>query len=46
MSLLTHEVCRYQLGEHSEWAKHTNFELATHVPLVSRTINRHVEKTG
>eukprot|EP00040_Diaphanoeca_grandis_P036805 m.236607 g.236607 ORF g.236607 m.236607 type:complete len:581 (-) comp33689_c0_seq1:77-1819(-) len=26
----------YQLGEHTEWAKHTNFELGTHVPLMIR----------
>ena len=25
-----------QLGEHSEWAKHTNFEIATQVPLMLR----------
>ena len=24
----------WQLGEHSEWCKHTNFEVATHVPLI------------
>ena len=24
----------WQLGEHSEWCKHTNFEVATHAPLV------------
>lgn len=24
----------YQLGEHAEYAKHTNFELATHVPMM------------
>jgi len=23
-----------QLGEHSEWCKHTNFEVATHAPLI------------
>jgi len=26
----------YQLGEHAEWAKHTNFELATRVPMMIR----------
>jgi len=26
----------WQLGEHSEWGKHTNFELGTHVPLLIR----------
>lgn len=26
----------WQLGEHSEWGKHTNFELAVHVPLLVR----------
>ncbi|XP_062507887.1 iduronate 2-sulfatase-like [Corticium candelabrum] len=26
----------YQLGEHNEWAKHTNFELATRVPFMIR----------
>ena len=26
----------WQLGEHSEWAKHTNFEVANRVPLVVR----------
>ncbi len=25
----------YQLGEHTIWAKHTNFELATRVPLIA-----------
>ena len=24
----------WQLGEHGEWAKHTNFELATHAPMM------------
>ena len=24
----------WQLGEHAEWCKHTNFEIATHVPLM------------
>merc|ERR1712107_937024 len=24
----------WQLGEHSEWCKHTNFEVATHAPLM------------
>ncbi len=24
----------WQLGEHSEWCKHTNFEVATHAPLI------------
>lgn len=24
----------YQLGEHGEWCKHTNFELATHAPMM------------
>jgi len=24
----------WQLGEHGEWAKHTNFELSTHAPLM------------
>ena len=24
----------YQLGEHGEWCKHTNFELATHSPMM------------
>lgn len=24
----------WQLGEHSEWCKHTNFEMATHAPLI------------
>merc|ERR1712194_277614 len=26
----------YQLGEHSEWGKHTNFELGVQVPLLIR----------
>ena len=26
----------WQLGEHTEWGKHTNFELGTHVPLLVR----------
>ncbi|KAL4231889.1 hypothetical protein ACF0H5_009465 [Mactra antiquata] len=26
----------YQLGEHGEWCKHTNFEIATHAPLMVR----------
>ena len=26
----------WQLGEHTEWAKHTNFEIATRVPLLIR----------
>jgi arylsulfatase A-like enzyme len=26
----------WQLGEHTEWGKHTNFDLATHVPLLIR----------
>eukprot|EP00055_Hartaetosiga_balthica_P008669 m.32958 g.32958 ORF g.32958 m.32958 type:complete len:737 (-) comp6423_c0_seq2:179-2389(-) len=26
----------YQLGEHAEWGKHTNWELAVHVPLMIR----------
>ena len=26
----------YQLGEHSEWCKHTNFEVASQVPLMFR----------
>lgn len=26
----------YQLGEHGEWCKHTNFELATHAPMMIR----------
>ena len=26
----------WQLGEHNEWAKHTNFEDATHVPFILR----------
>lgn len=26
----------YQLGEHGEWCKHTNFELATHAPMMVR----------
>ena len=24
----------YQLGEHAEWCKHTNFELSTHAPMM------------
>jgi len=24
----------WQLGEHAEWCKHTNFEIATHAPLI------------
>ena len=24
----------WQLGEHGEWCKHTNFELATHTPMM------------
>ena len=24
----------WQLGEHGEWCKHTNFELATHAPMM------------
>merc|ERR1712038_402407 len=24
----------WQLGEHGEWAKHTNFEFATHAPMM------------
>lgn len=24
----------WQLGEHGEWCKHTNFELATHAPMI------------
>ena len=24
----------WQLGEHGEWCKHTNFELATHSPMI------------
>ena len=24
----------WQLGEHGEWSKHTNFELATHAPMM------------
>lgn len=28
-------VCR-QLGEHGEWCKHTNFDIATNVPLLLR----------
>ena len=27
----------WQLGEHAEWCKHTNFELATRAPLIIRT---------
>ena len=26
----------WQLGEHGEWCKHTNFELATHAPMMVR----------
>ena len=26
----------WQLGEHGEWCKHTNFELATHAPMMIR----------
>jgi arylsulfatase A-like enzyme len=26
----------WQLGEHAEWGKHTNYELAVHVPLIIR----------
>ena len=26
----------WQLGEHTEWCKHTNFEVATHAPLMLR----------
>ena len=26
----------WQLGEHGEWCKHTNFELATHAPMMLR----------
>ena len=26
----------WQLGEHSEWCKHTNFEVAAHAPLMLR----------
>ncbi|XP_053400575.1 iduronate 2-sulfatase-like [Mercenaria mercenaria] len=26
----------YQLGEHGEWCKHTNFEIATHAPMMIR----------
>lgn len=26
----------WQLGEHGEWSKHTNFELATHAPMMIR----------
>ena len=26
----------WQLGEHGEWTKHTNFELATHAPMMVR----------
>ena len=26
----------WQLGEHTEWCKHTNFEVATHAPLILR----------
>ena len=30
----------YQLGEHGLWCKHTNFELATHAPLMIRVPGR------
>ena len=26
----------WQLGEHGEWCKHTNFELSTHAPMMIR----------
>ena len=26
----------WQLGEHGEWSKHTNFEVATHAPMMVR----------
>jgi hypothetical protein len=32
--LLLHDVIGWQLGEHGEWCKHTNFNLATNAPMI------------
>ena len=36
----------WQLGEHAEWGKHTNYELAVHVPLIVRVPWKQASSAG